>query len=242
MPRLSSRPIGAPAFAVILLIGVVAVTLIHSEKVVAHDLEQVQGDGADFDQGAKAAGRRVAQARARSGDEVLSLPEDWDGQTPMEKTDFSSPGKKLQIDEPKLFLATADKSSDRTTVSLTNSTDKIYAYTSSLDDLAAGFTVNVCSDGFVRANSHCALTIVYKPKLTGNSAARLSLRFIEVGGEEAETLTVMLSGFAMANCEVPAEPDVTGSRVAQKAAPLAAGCGETGGGDLAQVSSGHLGR
>lgn len=234
MPRLSSRPVGAPAFAVILLLGVLAVALVHSERPLEPDFLQPPSDAVDFDPGASVVGLRIVQAQPASG-AALAMSDDRDGQTPMAKTDFSSPGKKLQINEPKLFLATAGKSSDRTTVSLTNSTDKIYAYTSSLEDVAAGFTVNVCSDGFVRANSHCALNIVYKPKSMGNSATRLSLRFVEVGGGATETLTVMLSGYAMANCDAVTEPE-PGRRKADKGP--APGCGETGGGDLAEVSHG----
>ena len=228
MPRLSSRPIGASAFAAILLFGVAAVTLIHSEKIVESEITRIEGEPPEFDQGLRV---DFGMPAAPKSGQVASRTDPPNGWTPLEKTDFSSPGRKLQIDEPKMFLATAGKSSDGTTVSLTNSTDKIYAYTSSVDDQAAGFEVNVCSGGFVRPNSHCALNIVYRPKVMGNSAARLSLRCVEVGGGETETLTLMLSGFAMANCEAPAEQK-------RPKAWVAAGCGDNGGGDLAQMSHG----
>jgi hypothetical protein len=236
MPRLSSRSIGPPAFAAILLLGILAVSLMHTVTVAESDPLQAQVYPAAFDQRLRVDPGK--EAVPRSDQAAVSVTDQTNGWTPIEKTDFSSPGKRLQINEPKLFLATAGKTSDGTTVSLTNSTEKVYAYTSSLDDLAAGFVVNVCSDGFVRPNSHCALNITYKPKVRGNSAAKLSLRFVEVGGGETETLTVMLSGYAMANCDVSAETGTTSRRKADKGP--AAGCGDTGAGDLAQVSGGRV--
>jgi hypothetical protein len=106
------------------------------------------------------------------------------------------PTQELVIERPGVFLATAGRSSDIVPVTLTNSSDRIYTYQASLKQSDTNFSVSGCTDGFVRARSHCVITVAYRPMLPGNSATELALVFREVAGNGTETLTVPLSGFA----------------------------------------------